>query len=91
MFQVGKIMHKDDPKITRPSTSTGDLHGEEVHALFRANYRLNARGIDGDLGISKRLFHLVLTDKLQTYGIAAKFVSCLLADEQNELSPTCQE
>jgi len=79
-FRSGRASVEDVPKSGRPSTSTDDDHVEKVLAVIRQNRRLTVREVAEEAGICKSSCHLILTDKLQTRRVAAKFVPRLLTD-----------
>ena len=64
--------------------SMDDDHVEKVFAVIRQTRRLTVREVAEEVGICKRLCHLILTDKLKMRRAAAKFVPRLLTDEQKE-------
>jgi len=59
-------------------------HVEKVLALIRQNHRLTVREVAEEVGICKSSCHQILTDKLKTRRVAAKFVPHLLTDAQKE-------
>jgi DNA-binding IclR family transcriptional regulator len=67
-------------------------HVEKVLAVIHRNHRMTLREVAEEVGICKSSCHLILTDKLRMHRFAAKFVSRLLTDAQNENHVTiCQE
>jgi hypothetical protein len=46
------------------------------------NRPLTAREVSEEVGINKNFCHTILTEKLEMHRVAAKFVLCLLTDEQ---------
>jgi hypothetical protein len=44
--------------------------------------KITVREVPEEVGINKSLCHTILTEKLEMHHVAAKFVSCLLTDEQ---------
>jgi hypothetical protein len=79
-FKSGRTSTEDDPKTGRSSTSMDDDHVEKVRAVIRENRRLTVKF--EEVGITKSSCHTILTEKLEMYHFAAKFVPCLLTDEQ---------
>ena len=73
---------EEDPKSGRPSTSMDDDHVEKVLPVIRQNRRLTVHEVAEEVGICKSLCHLILTDKLKMFHVAAKFVLHLLTDAQ---------
>jgi hypothetical protein len=55
-------------------------HIEKVFAVIRQNRRLTICEVAEEVGICKRLYHLILTNKLQMCCVVAKFVPRLLTD-----------
>jgi hypothetical protein len=45
-----------------------------VHAAIRENSRLTVREVSEEVGISKSSCHTILTEKLEFYCVAAKFL-----------------
>jgi hypothetical protein len=81
-FKSGRTSTEDDPKTGWLSTSTDDDHVEKVCAVIRENRRLIVHEVSEEAGISKSLCHIILTEKLEMHRVVAKFVPCLLTDEQ---------
>jgi len=79
-FKLGRTSIKDDPKSGPPSTSMDDDHVEKVLAVILQNHCLTVCEVDEEVGICKRSCHLILTNKLKMYRVAAKFVPRLLTD-----------
>jgi hypothetical protein len=51
--------------------------------LIRENHRLTVHEVSEQVGITKSSCHTILTKKLEMHHVAAaKFVPCLLTDEQ---------
>jgi len=73
----------EDPRPGRPSTSTNDDHIERVCAVIRGNCCLTVREVADEVGISIGSCHPIFTEKLQMRRASAKFVPCLLTDDQN--------
>ena len=74
----------EDPKPGQPFTSTNDDHIERVRAVIHGNRRLTVREVADEVGISIGSCHHIFTEKLQLRCISAKFVPCLLTDDQKE-------
>jgi hypothetical protein len=55
-------------------------HVKKVFAVILQNHRLTIREVAEEVGICKRSYHLILTDKLQMRRVAKKFVPRLLTD-----------
>src|SRR5215469_14618747 len=83
-FKSGRTSIEDDPKSGRPSSSTGDDHIEKVRSVIRENRRLTVCEVSEDAGICKSSCHTILTEKLKMHRVAAKFVLCLLTEEQKQ-------
>jgi hypothetical protein len=79
-FKSGRTFTEDNPKTGWPSTSTDDDHVQKVHAVICENCHLTVCEVSEEVGISKIL--TILTKKLKMHRVAAKFVPCLLTDEQ---------
>ena len=74
----------EDSRLERPSTSTNEDHVETVRAVTRRNRRLTVREVADEVGVSIGSCHQIFTEKLQMLFVSAKFVQCLLADDQKE-------
>ena len=83
-FKSGRTSIEDDPKSGRPSSSTDDDHIEKVRSVMRENRRLTIREVSEEVGICKSSCHTILTEKLKMHRVAAKFVPCLLTEEQKQ-------
>ena len=79
-FKLGRTSIEEDPKCGRPSMSMDDDNVEKVLAMIRQKRRPTVREVAEEVGICKRLCHLILTDKLKMRRVAAKFLLCLLTD-----------
>jgi len=79
-FKSGRMSIEDDPTSGQPSSSMDNDHVEKVLPVIRENRRLTVREVTKEVGICKRSFHLILTDKLKMRHVAAKFVLHLLTD-----------
>ena len=82
-FKSGRTSIEDDPKSGRPSSSTGDDHIEKVRSVIREKRRLTVREVSEEVGICKSSCHTILTEKLNMYRVAAKFVPRLLQRNKN--------
>jgi hypothetical protein len=65
-------------------TSTGDDHIEKVRSVICENRRLTVREGSEEVGICKSSCHTIFTKKLKMHRVAAKFVPCLLTEEQKQ-------
>jgi len=74
----------EDPRPGLPSALTNVDHVEGVLAVIHGNLRLTVQEVADDVGISIGSCHLIFTEKLQMCCINAKFMPCLLADDQKE-------
>jgi len=74
----------EDSRPGRPSTSTNGDHVNRVRAVSRGNCRLTLRDVADEVGISIGSCHQIFTEKLHMRRVSAKFVPCLLADDQKE-------
>jgi len=74
----------EDPRPGRPSTSTNNDHVERVHAVICGNRRLTVREVADEVDISTGSCHQIFTEKLQMHRVNAKFMLCLLTDDQKE-------
>ena len=83
-FKSGRTSIKDDPKSGQPSSSTGDDHIEKVRSVIRENRHLTIREVSEEVGICKSSCHTILTEKLKMHRVAAKFVPCLLTEEEKQ-------
>jgi len=77
-LKLGRTSIEDDPKSVRPSTSMDDDHMEKVLAVIRQNRCLSVHEVAKEVGISKSLCHLILTEKWKMCCVAATFVPRLL-------------
>ena len=62
-FKTGRTSIDEDPRSGRPSTSTDDLHIDEVRDLIIQNCCLSIREIAEDVGISFGLCQAILSEK----------------------------
>jgi len=83
-FKEGRMLVGEDPKPGRPSTSTNNDHVKRVRAVIRGNHRLTVQEVADELDISIGSCHQILTEKLQMHRVSAKFMPCLLTDDQKE-------
>jgi len=83
-FKLGRMSIEDDPKSGRPSSSTGNNHIEKVRSVICENRHLTIREVSEEVGICKSSCHTILTEKLKMHRVAAKFVPCLLTEEQKQ-------
>ena len=83
-FKSGRTSIEDDPTSGRPSSSMGDDHIEKVRSVIRENRPLTVREVSEEVGICKSSCHTILTEKLKMHHAAAKFVPCLLTEEQKQ-------
>jgi len=81
-FKTGRTSIDEDPRSGRPSPSTDDVHIDAVRDLILKNRRLTIREIAEDVGISYGSCQAILTEKLNMYHIAAKFVPHVLTEDQ---------
>jgi len=83
-FKEGRMSVSEDPRPGRPSTSTNDDHVKRVRAVIRGNRRLTVREVADEVGIGIASCHQIFTEKLQMRRVSAKFMPCLLTDDQKE-------
>jgi len=81
-FKTGRTSIVEDPRSGRPSTSTDDVHINAVRHLILQNCRLTIRETAEDVGISSGSCQAILTEKLNTHHVAAKFVPHVLTKDQ---------
>ena len=81
-FKTGRTSIDEDPRSGQPSTSTDDVDIDAVRDLILQNHRLTIREIAEDVGISFGSCQAILTEKLNMHRIAAKFVPCVLTEDQ---------
>ena len=85
-FKVGRTSVENDLRSIRPSTSRNKEMIAKVRTVLRNNRRLTVREIADDCGISVGSCDAILTDDLHMKPVCAKFVPCLLTDDQREQS-----
>ena len=91
-FKNGRLSVEDDERSGRPSTSTDDLHIDEINTLVRANRRLTVRELAEECGISVGSCHHILTEELKMHRVAAKLVLRLMtSDQQVHRVKVCQD
>ena len=73
----------EDSRPGRPSTSANDNHVERVRAVICGNH-LAVQEFADEVGIGIGSCHQIFTEKLQMCRVSAKFVLCLLTDDQKE-------
>ena len=83
-FKVGRTRVGEDPRPRRPSTSTNDDHVERFRAEICGSLPLTVPEVADEMGISIGFSHQIFTEKLQKPRVSAKFVPCLLTDDQKE-------
>src|SRR5215510_11789421 len=83
-FKEGRTSVDDDPRSGWPSTSKTDDNVAKVREFIRANRRLTVREVAEEVSISKTVCHEIITENLGMHGIAAKFVPCLLTDDEKQ-------
>ena len=83
-FNDGRMSVDEDPRPGQPSTSTDDDHIKRVLAVIHGNLRLTLREVADEARISIRSCHQIFTEKLQMHRVIAKFMPCLLTDDQKE-------
>jgi len=72
------------PRPGRPSISTNDDYVDRVRVMIRKNRRLTVREVADEVGISIGYCHQIFTQKRQMRRVSAKFLACLLTDDQKE-------
>ena len=72
----------EDPRSGQPSTSTDDVHINAVRDLILQNCHSTIREIAEDVGFSFGSCQAILTEKLNMHRVAAKFVPCVLTEDQ---------
>ena len=83
-FKTGRTSIDEDSRSGQPSTSTDDVHIDAVRHLILQNRHLTIREIAEDVGISFGSCQAILTEKLNMQSVAAKFVPCVLTEDQKE-------
>ncbi len=83
-FKNGRQSIDSDTCAGRTSTSNNEAVVGKVHNLIRKDRRLTVREISVEIGISFGLYQSILTKNLSMKRVCAKFVPCLLTDEQHE-------
>jgi len=81
-FKTGRTSIDEDPRSGRPSTSIDDVHIDAVRDLILQNYCLTIGEIAEDVGISFGSCQAILTERLNMHRVAAKFVPCVLTEDQ---------
>jgi hypothetical protein len=81
-FETGRMSIDEDSRSGRPSTSIDDVHIDAVRHLILQNRCLTIREIAEDVGISFGSCQAILTEKLNMQCVAAKFVRCVLTEDQ---------
>jgi len=87
-FKEGRTSVESDPRSGRPSTSRNEEMFGKVKTIVRSNRRLTVREIADGCGISVGSCDAILTKDLHTKRVCAKFVPCLLTDDQREQRQT---
>ena len=85
-FKEGRTSVESDLRSGWPSASRNEEMIAKVRTIVRNNRRLTAREIADNCGISVRSCNAILTDDLHMKPVCAKFVPCLLTDDQREQS-----
>jgi len=81
-FKTGRTSIDEDSRSGRASTSTDDVHIDVLCHLILQNRRLTIREIAEDEGISFGSRQAILRKKLNMQRVAAKFVPCVLTEDQ---------
>jgi hypothetical protein len=84
ILKKGKMSVGEGPRPGRLPTSTNDDCVERVHAVINGNHRLAVREVADEVVISIGSCYKIFTEKLQMRRINAKFVPCLLNDDQKD-------
>jgi len=91
-FKQGRMLVSEDPRPGQTSTSTNDDHVGRVHAVIRENRRLTVQEVADKVGISIGSCHQIFTEKTRMCPVSAKFMPCMLTDDQKENHfEICQE
>jgi len=83
-FKEGRMSVSEDPRPGRPSTSTNDDHVERDCAVICGNHCLTVQEVGDEVGISIGSCHQIFTENLTMRRVSAKFLLCLLTDNQKE-------
>ena len=81
-FKRGEMSIEDHPHSGRPSTSCSDENVEKVRQKINEEFRYTIEEISEALGVSWSSCQRILTVDLNMRSVAAKFVHCLLTQEQ---------
>jgi len=87
-FKEGRTSFESDPCSGQPSTSRNEEMIAKVRTVVLNNRRLTVREIVDGCGISVGSCDAILTDDLHMKRVCAKFVLCLLTDDQREQRQT---
>ena len=93
-FKIGMYMLncrtsvKDDPRQGRPATVKTSIL-DVVRDLVNADRRVTVRFIADDLGVFCSTVHRILTQKLGTSKVSARWVPRLLKDSEKERRVAC--
>jgi AraC-like DNA-binding protein len=82
VLKKGKMSVSEGPRTGRLPTSTNDDRVERVRAVIHGNHHLAVQEVADEVGISIGSCYQTFTEKLQMCRINAKFVPCLLNDDQ---------
>ncbi|KAL4083495.1 hypothetical protein QTP88_028811 [Uroleucon formosanum] len=83
-FKNGQESLEDEERSGRPSTSKNDETIEKVKNLVRSDRRLRIQDMANALGISYGSVQNILKDDLGMRRVCAKFVPCILTEDQME-------
>jgi len=83
-FKEGRTSAERDPRSGRQSTTRNEEMIAKVGKIIRNNRRLMVRDIADDCGIYVGSCDTILTEDMYMKRVCAKFVPCLLTDDQRE-------
>jgi hypothetical protein len=81
-FKAGRTSVEDDERSGRPSTSKTEANIEKVRKAVHKDRRQSIQDIESAVGISYGSCQSILTENLNMRRVAAKFVPCLLTQDQ---------
>jgi hypothetical protein len=81
-FKRGEMSVEDQPCCGHPSTSRMEENVEKVHQAVLADRHRSSEKISEIAGVSRSSCQCTLTEDLMMLRVAAKFVPCLLKEEQ---------
>jgi len=83
-FKEGRTSVEDIECSGRPSTSKNEEIIQKVQKVIHSNHHLTVREVAEEDGISRTMFHEILTESFCMHHVESKFVPRLLSEDQKQ-------